>query len=249
MKKIFEGTISCKSIIEENKRSIQMLYVDEKKNTKDFSYIVRNAHKNNIPVVKCNREKLDEISQSTKHGGMLLEALDRNIPSLAMYGKVKGMIAYIDGLVDPYNLGSICRTLYASGCNLLVLPRRDWSQAEKVILRASAGAYEKMDIAMIDDEMELIHYLKKHHIHLICAHRKDAISLKKYQFPSNCCIAVGGALRGLNSKITSNSDQNVYIEYGRDYRNALDTASAVAIFSFAYTYQEDTYENKPGRTR
>ena len=67
MKKLFEGTISCKSIIEENKRSIEILYVDEKKHTKDFSYIVRNAHKNKIPVIKCTREKLDEISQSKKH--------------------------------------------------------------------------------------------------------------------------------------------------------------------------------------
>ena len=239
MKKLFEGTISCKSIIEENKRSIDILYIDEKKRTKDFSYIVRQAYKQKIPVIKCTREKLDELSQSTKHGGMLIEAEDRMIPSLSMYPKIKGMICYLDGLEDPYNLGSVCRTLYASGCNLLILPRRDWSQAEKVILRASAGAYEKMDIAMIDDEMELIHYLQDNKISLVCAHRKDAISLKTYKFPKNCCIAIGGALRGLNSKITSHSNQNVYIEYGRDYRNALDTASAVSIFSFMYTYQED----------
>ena len=238
MKKIFEGTISCKSIIEENKRTISILYVDEKKRTKDFSYIIRLAHKQNIPVIQCTRKKLDEISQSTKHGGMLLETLDRTIPSLSMYDKVGGMICYLDGLEDPYNLGSVCRTLYAAGCNLLILPRRDWSQAETTILRASAGAYEKMDIAMIEEEEELIHYLHKHHISLICAHRKDAVSIKEYQVPKNCCIAIGGALLGLNSKITSHSHQNVFIEYGRDYRNALDTASAVAIFSFQYTYQE-----------
>ena len=239
MKKIFEGTISCKSMIEENKRSIDMLYVDEKKRTKDFSYIVRLAHKQNIPVLKCTREKLDTISQSKKHGGMLLEAENRMIPSLSMFPKKEGMICYIDGLEDPYNLGSVCRTLYASGCQLLILPRRDWSQAETVIVRASAGAYEKMDIAMVENERELIQYLKENQISLICAHRKEAVSLKTYTFPKNCCIAIGGALRGLNSAITANSDQNVYIEYGRDYRNALDTASAVSIFSFMYTYQED----------
>ena len=239
MENLFEGTISCKSILEENKRKAKILYVDEKKRTKDFSYIIHLAKSQKVPVISCKRQKLDELSGSKSHGGMLLLAQERTIPSLSSIGKIQGMTMYLDGLEDPYNLGSVCRTLYASGCNLLILPRRNWSRAEKVILKASAGAYEKMNIVMIEKEEELLQYLKKYHISLLCAYRNKAVSLKNYHFPKNCCIAIGGALRGLNAKIIHASDQNICIEYGREFRNALDTASAVAIFAFQYTYQED----------
>jgi 23S rRNA (guanosine2251-2'-O)-methyltransferase len=46
------------------------------------------------------------------------------------------------------------------------------------------------------------------------------------------CLAIGGALRGLNANITSYSRQNIMIEYGRDFRNALDTPAACAVFGF-----------------
>ncbi len=227
---IFEGTISCKAILEANKRDIKCLYVDKKKRTKDFGYIIAIAKKQNVKVEVVEREKLNDLSNSIKHGGMLLVADSK--PKETLHDKIDGFLAYVDGIEDPYNLGSITRTLYASGCSALILPKRDWSMAESTILKASAGAFEKMDIYWIDNEQELVDYLKLNNIPLLCAHRKNAMSLYDYAFPKNFCMAIGGSYRGLSSLICENSTQNIVIEYGRDFKNALDAPSAVSVIAF-----------------
>jgi 23S rRNA (guanosine2251-2'-O)-methyltransferase len=127
--------------------------------------------------------------------------------------------------------------LYAAGCNALFLPKRDWRNAEPVILKASAGAYEKMQILFKENDDELLAYLKENNIPLICASRKDAVSLYDYSYPKTFCLAVGGALRGISSKVQAQSAQNVFIPYARQARNALDTASAMAVFAFEYVRQ------------
>lgn len=232
---LFIGTISCKSILESKKRKCTCLYIDKNKRNKDFRYIIRLAKQQNIPVEFLVRESLNEISQSNKHGGMLLEAEDRNIPSLN--SQEKGFICYINGVEDPYNLGSVCRSLYAAGCQCLVLPRRDWQSAESTLLKASAGAYEKMNIVMIDSDQELVDYAKTYDIPLLCAHRKSAKSLYSYSFPQTFCLCIGGALRGLSATITNASSQNLMIDYGADFRNALDTPSATAVMAFEVVRQ------------
>lgn len=237
---LFQGTISCKSILESKKRKCVCLYVDKKKRTKDFQYIIRLAKQQNIPVEFLKRESLNELSQSNKHGGMLLEAEERNIPSLQQ--KESGFLCYINGVEDPYNLGSVCRSLYAAGCQCLILPSRNWKTAEATLLKASAGAYEKMNIVMIDSDQELVDYAKTYQIPLLCAHRKEAKSLYSYSFPQTFCLCIGGALRGLSATITMASTQNLMIDYGTDFRNALDTPSATAVMAFEVVRQRK--ENK-----
>ena len=236
---VFEGAISCKAIIESNHRQCDCLYVDRKKRSKDFSYIISLAKKKGIKVTICDREFIDDISQSTKHGGMILTAGVYNKKNLT--DKIDGFLCYVDGIEDPYNLGSICRTLYASGCSALILPDRDWSMSESVIMKASAGAYERMDIYWIHTEDELISYLKKYNIPLYCASRKNAKGLYEIHFEKNFCMAIGGSFRGLSSMIESNSKQNVVIEYGREFRNALDAASAVSVISFEILRQRKNH--------
>ena len=120
----------------------------------------------------------------------------------------------------------------------MILPKRDWSFAEQTILKASAGAYEKLPIYFVDADEELVNYCKKNNLPILCAHRKDAVGLYDYTFESDFCLCLGGALRGLSSTITSASKQNIVVEYGRDFRNALDSASAAAVFSFEILRQK-----------
>lgn len=244
MKKIFEGAISCKAILENKERKCFCLYMDKNKKTKDFSYIERLAKQRKCPIEKVEREKIDTLCTSKGHGGICLEASLKEKKSLNCL-RPQGYIAYIDGVEDPYNLGSVIRTLYASGCNALILPDRDWSFAESTILKASAGTYEKLSIYWSKSDEEFISLLNKNKIPLILAHRKFSISLDSYTFPNNFCLAIGGALRGISSKLQKAAQQNVHIEYGRDFRNALDTPSAVAVFSFFIAHQrkDKGYEN------
>lgn len=237
MEKIFEGAISCKALLEAGTRNCIKLYIDKKKNTKDTRYLVSLAKNKSCEVIFCSREQINDMATGKTHGGILLLAEEKVIPQLTDI-KAHGFLCYIDGVEDPYNLGSISRTLYASGCDAMILPKRDWSFAEQTILKASAGAYEKLPMYFVDSDEELVDYCAKNQLPILCAHRKDAVGLYDYSFESDFCLCLGGALRGLSSTITSASKQNIVVEYGRDFRNALDSASAAAVFSFEILRQE-----------
>lgn len=236
MKKIFEGSISCKAILEAKDRKCETLYVDKKKRSKDFGYIIALAKQQNVEVKLCTRDEIDQIATGKTHGGIILKAVSKQEKFLDK--PVTGFICYIDGVEDPYNLGSVIRTLYASGCNALILPYRDWTMSETIILKASAGAYEKLPVYYVRNDQELIDYLKDLNMPLYCAYRNKAKAIYDVQYPENFCVAIGGALRGLSSKIINASTQNIVIEYGREFRNALDTASAAAVISFEITRQK-----------
>lgn len=229
MKNIYEGTISCKAILEAKNRECICLYIDKKKRNKEFRYIISLAKSIHCPVRFMDRAEMEKLTTNKRFGGILLEARPKKKDSLT---DQKGTLFYVDGVEDPYNLGSLCRSLYASGVDGLILPERDWSEAEVTILKASAGAYEKLAIYWIRDEDELISFLNEKHIPLYCAYRACAKSIYDLQFPEDVCVAIGGSLRGLSAKILKHADQNIVIPYGRDFRNALDTPSASAVIGF-----------------
>lgn len=231
MKKIYEGAISCKALLESGNHQYHTLYIDRKKRTKDTKYLVYLAKSKNVNIEFLERTKIDEIANGKTHGGILLSAETREIEDIKNQ-KLFGYCCYIDGVEDPYNLGSIIRTLYATGADTLLLPKRDWSICEEIILKASAGAFEKLTIFYVENDQALVDICKFNHLPILCANRKDAKKLSDYHFPNDFCLALGGALRGLSSIVANASSQNIVIDYGRDFKNALDSASATAIFSF-----------------
>lgn len=230
MKLYFDGTISVKSILEQQKRPMTMLYMDVKKKSKDFTYIASLAKKRGVAISMVSRDQLDSLCGHSRHGGIVLEAQAREYSFLDTLENHP--FFYVNGVEDPYNLGSICRTLYALGINDMVVLKRDWKQAEPIIQKASAGAYEKINVIQIEKDQQLVDYCQTNQIPILCAHRNNAIKLTEQDWPQMYCMAVGGALRGLSATITSNSHQNIYIPYLNDFRNALDTPGAISILAY-----------------
>lgn len=237
---ILEGTLSCKAAIEKNARQDMILFVDEKKRTRDFAWIIRQAKARDIPVVSCPRQKIDEMTGSRSNGGMALQCQGRKLRRLKDMPLKDGFLCYIEGVEDPHNLGSVCRTLYAAGCSCLIIPERDWSKSETIIMRASAGTYEKLEIAVVQSSEDLLAWLEKGSVPLLAAERKDAKPLFGYTFPDTFCLAIGGAMRGLGKDIVQAAGIRLYIPYKSDMRAALDTPSAAAVFAFAYA--GETYD-------
>ncbi len=163
----------------------RILYTDEKKRTRDFSWIIRKAREAGIPVVPCSRKTLDERSGSKSHGGMLLETEPVQIPELKKTGIHTGFVCYVEGVEDPHNLGSVCRTLYAAGCSLLVLPARNWDAVQPVVMRASAGTFARLSVACVQRPEDLTGWMQSAGIPILCAERKDARPV--FGFPLPAC--------------------------------------------------------------
>lgn len=217
----FDGAISVKAILENEKRTCDHLYVAAKK-SKNLAYILHLAKQRGICIEWTTKDQLDQLMGHQKHGGLVLSSGPRQSDSIP-----KGWTCLLDGFEDPYQLGSALRSLYASGCAGVYLWPRDFGQSEAIIQKASAGAYEAMPIQTIDLEAFLALNLP-----LYCAHRHQAKPVKEVHFQANPCLVIGGRLRGIHKQVLAHSQQNLVIEYGRTFRNALDGPSATAILAF-----------------
>lgn len=230
---ILEGNISVKAAITNAYRDVSVVYVDPKKNDKDTLYILRQAKQRGIEIAYRSREEIDGMASGRTHGGMLAKAGERSFQSLDDFlTKDTVYLAMIEGIEDPFNFGYLLRTFYAAGVDAVILPKRNWTTAADVVTRASAGSSEAIPLIIAEDMDKILGQLKQSHIPLYCAERKDACSLYEVEFPDRLCIAIGGEMRGLSKAVKEAADQNIYIPYGRDVRNALNAAAAASVFSF-----------------
>ena len=118
----------------------------------------------------------------------------------------------------------------------MIVQQRDWSSALPILMRASAGAWERLDIVAISQDEQLIEAAQSQNRPIVCAARDDSAKpLFGVHLEKDLLLAIGGAMRGLSSRLLSASQDHLYIPYGRNFRNALDSVSATAVFAFAWT--------------
>lgn len=233
MEHYVEGILSAKSVIEAKKRDVYKLLISQKKRSRNLSYLIRIAKEAKIEIEFCNDDVIEKISDTTTHGGVLALVSERRYDTLEdMLSHQKPFIAVLEGIEDPFNFGYCLRSLYAAGCHGVLVPSRNWSEVSHVVTKSSAGASEFINMFATDDLEESIKFLQKEGLKMYSANRKDATSLYDTQFSDSLILAIGGEKRGLSKKIAALADQNIYIPYANDFRNAINGSSATAIVSF-----------------
>ncbi len=231
---IIEGGIAVKSALNSKYRKIIKIYMAEDKHTSDVSYITQQAYTNRLPVERCSKEKIDELATGKTHGGIIAEVEPRKFQSItSLLSKEKPFLALIEGVEDSYNLGYIIRSLYAFGCDGLILPQREWNFADATLIKSSAGASEFIPIHLAENLKDVIDILHQNDFEIVSAYRgKNARNLYNTRLSDkSIMICIGGPLRGLSRDVLDNSDKYVYIPYANDFRNALNAASAAVVMA------------------
>lgn len=234
---IVEGSLSVKAVLLAKNRVVNEVLVDEKKMDKDTNFILAKAYEQKIKVTKVHRDEIDQRASGKTHGGIIADVGNRQYQQLQDCQQENAFICVLEGVEDPFNLGYALRTLYSAGCTGVILPNRDWSYSETTILKSSAGASEYIAICLSDDIAADIHTCKESGYHCFAAMRKDAISYFEADYTGPCLLAIGGEMRGLSKSVLEEIDQNIYIPYANDFRNALNASSAVAAISFEVVRQ------------
>ncbi|MGN1390011.1 MAG: TrmH family RNA methyltransferase [Bulleidia sp.] len=230
---ILEGKVSVKAAMLGNHRKVNRILIDERKHDKDTHFIEQKAKALGIETLRKPREELDAMASGFTHGGILAEAEERQYQNLSdCLQKENPFLVLLEGVEDPYNLGYVMRSLYSAGCDGLLLEKRDWSRSEPVIVKASAGASEYLNTVCSEEPSELIHACREKGLKIYAAMRRDAIPYFEADFRIPIVLCIGGEMRGLSSAVLKEADQNIYIPYANDFRNALNAAGASAALSF-----------------
>jgi len=230
---IFEGAISVKAILENKKRNINCLYVVEKKNDRNTRYILSLADKRNIPVKTISKEEIDSLAVGHTHGGLLIDADNRKYESIKGILDKENFVCIIDGIEDPFNIGYAMRSLYAYGATAIIINNHSLSNMESQILKSSAGSYEHLKVVNSKNLVADIKYLKSKKLTIYALNRSDiSCSLENVKLEDNLAFIIGGEKRGISKLIRAEIDQEVYLEYDNEFRNALNASSALSIFAF-----------------
>jgi len=222
---IIEGAISVKAAIQNNKRTVETVYINKDKKTKDFNYIRKIAKQANIDVQELNNEEIASIVSGKSFGGIAANVTSRNNDELT-----DDDIFYLDGIEDPFNLGYAMRTLYAFGVKNVLLSKRDYSLMESQLLKSSAGAYDYLNIKVSDNPLQDIKEYKNKGYYLYGLYRGEgSIDVFDTSFNNKSLFMLGGEKRGISSELLALCDKYLYISYGSDFRNSLNACAALDV--------------------
>ena len=238
---VFEGMTSIRAIIRSidtgiSDRKIEKIIYDGdkiKKIQKEIGYFKAVQDKYGYEIVCSNSEELEEITLGTSHGGIVAVCSDRTIPFLDPSSEIKecGFYAMIQGIEDPYNFGYALRSLYAVGCDGIILPKRNWMSAAGVVCRSSAGSSELFDMYE-GDGADAVPEFKRRGYSVVCADERTDNILGKCDLPLPILLIVGGEKRGISREILNLADVLVKIDYARDFNASLSAASATTMFAY-----------------
>ena len=229
---IIEGGVSVKAAMLGGRRVVEEIMLDKERHDKDAGFIAHQAERQGIKVTRCPREEIDALASGRTHGGVIAKAGPRQWQELPDLLNGVPFAVLLEGVEDPFNLGYVIRSLYSAGCTGLILRQRDWQRAEPVILKSSAGAFEYLPVILSEEPAEAVQFCQDHGLKTYAAMRKDAISYFEGDYRQPVLIAIGGEMRGLSAAVLAKCEQNIYIPYANDFRNALNAAGAAAALGF-----------------
>ncbi len=230
---ILEGSISVKAALEAGRREVIEIVTDGRRPDRNRNYILNLAKRAGIRVSVSSQEEISALAGGTSHGGLLARVGERKYQDLnEVLSRQLPFLALLEGIEDPYNFGGALRSLYAAGVTGVLVPERNWCSAAGVVAKASAGASEFLDIVAVSDWDGALTKAKGYGIRILCAERKDAVSLYESDLTGPVMLVFGGEMRGISSKIMAHSNQNIFLPYGSNFRNALSANSAAAVFAF-----------------
>lgn len=137
--------------------------------------IVGMAKDKGVVVQEVVRQKLDEMSQTKNHQGVIAIVPEHeyaevsDILCLAEERNEKPFIIILDNITDPHNLGAVIRTAECAGAHGVIIPKRRSVGLTAVVGKTSAGAVEYMPVARVTNISRTIEELKKEGIWVACA--------------------------------------------------------------------------------
>ena len=245
---VFEGMTSIRALIAgidsrvSDRRILKVLFDADKmpKISKEVGYLRAVSDKYGFELTKSNAEEMSEITLGNTHGGIVAVASARTLPSLTPdIIKPDGFYAMIQGIEDPYNFGYAMRSLYACGCDGIILDGRNWMNAAGVVCRSSAGASERFEVYTASD-IEAANIFKSLGYSIVCADENTDNLLGDTALLSPLLLVVGGEKRGISRSLISSADTLVKIPYAREFRASLSAASATTMFAYEIMRQRLT---------
>ena len=195
------------------------------------------ARERGIPVVICDRRKLDGMSTTGNHQGVIAQAAAHEYASLddlfaaAEAAGEAPLFIICDGIADPHNLGAIIRSADTAGAHGVIIPKRRAVGLTAVTARASAGAIEHVKVHKAGNLSSLLDGLKARGVWIFGAEADGTVGLYDADFAGPTAIVIGSEGEGISRLVREKCDFIVSIPM-RGKVNSLNASNAAAVLLF-----------------
>ena len=235
-----EGQIEGRNALTEALRSgrtIDKVFVAAGDTDRSLQRLAAQAKETGAVVVPVDRRKLDAMSTSHSHQGVIALVAAREYFSLddimeeaASRGE-NALIVICDELSDPHNLGAILRTAECAGAHGVIIPKRRSVGLTATVAKASAGAVEYMKVARVTNINSAISELKEKGVWIFGTAAEGSVPMYKADLTVPAAIVIGSEGDGMSPLVRKNCDVMVHIPM-KGSISSLNASAAASILLY-----------------
>ena len=223
-------------------RAIDKIFVARGDTDRTLARILAKARENGIVVTECDRRKLDSLSATGAHQGIIAQAAMREYASIedilerAAERGEDPFIVVCDEIADPHNLGAILRTAECAGVHGVIIPKRRAAGLTAVVDKASAGAAEHMLVARVTNIPSALDELKKKGLWIYGTAADAPADLWQTKMTGAIALVIGSEGFGMGRLVSEQCDFTVSIPLLGKI-TSLNASAAAAILMYEVVRQ------------
>lgn len=218
-------------------RTIDKVFVAAGDTDRGLQRLAAQAKEAGAVVVPVDRRKLDQMSTTRSHQGIIALAaahdyctIDDLLEEAASRGEAP-LLVICDELSDPHNLGAIMRSAECAGAHGVIIPKRRSVGLTATVAKASAGAVEYMKVARVTNINNAINDLKERGVWIFGTAAEGSIPMYKADLTGPAAIVIGNEGDGMSQLVRKNCDVMVHIPM-KGKISSLNASAAASILLY-----------------
>ena len=217
--------------------SIDKIYLQKGETDRTLGHIASKARSAGVVVVEADKRKLDAMSRTHAHQGVIALAAVREYVSVesilqrAADRAEAPLIVVCDEISDPHNLGAIIRTAECAGAHGVIIPKRRSAGLTAVVAKTSAGAVAHVPVARVPNLPALLDELKEAGVWVFGTAADGDRLLYDADLKGPAAIVIGSEGTGMGRLVAEKCDFKVRIPM-KGRLNSLNASAAAAILMY-----------------
>ena len=205
------------------------------------STIKREAKKKDVMIKYVTKERLDQISETGKHQGVIAYAAAYEYAELEdIFDKAKEkgedpFVLILDNIEDPHNLGAIIRTANLAGAHGVIIPKNRAVGLTATVARTSAGALNFTPVVKVTNISKTIQELKDRGLWFVCADM-GGTQMYKLNLKGPIGLVIGNEGDGVSRLVRENCDMIASIPMKGDI-DSLNASVAAGVLAYEIVRQ------------
>ena len=222
-------------------KTIDKLFVQDGCKDGPILSITREARKHDTLIKYVPRERLDQLSETGKHQGVIAYAAAyeyAEVEDILKNARDKGeepFIFLLDNIEDPHNLGAIIRTANLAGAHGVIIPKHRAAGLTATVAKTSAGALNYTPVAKVTNLVKTMEELKEKGLWFVCADM-DGDVMYRVNLKGPIGLVIGNEGEGVGRLVKESCDMTAAIPMKGDI-DSLNASVAAGVLAYEIVRQ------------